>query len=125
MGRNESGDAMSESQNPAIPPATTAEPAQNGETVGWSPRAEKMASTGNEADGKAARVWEARVRQAIEEAKQPLPEEMTLSQAMDFLGVSQLRLYKLIKRGELSCRKVGKRRRIPTAALLELREKMF
>jgi len=56
---------------------------------------------------------------------QPLPTEMTTNQAADFLDVSRPFIIKLIKKGELPCRMVGKHRRIPTAALVEQREKMF
>ena len=69
--------------------------------------------------------YEAAVQRAIEESKRPLPEEMTLSQAADFLDVSREYILKRIKRGELPCRLVGKRRRIPSAALLEYNEKLF
>ncbi len=65
------------------------------------------------------------VHSAAEVARAPLPEEMTLAQAAEFLDVSDLHLVRLIRRGELPCRKVGKRRRIPSAALVEYREKMF
>jgi excisionase family DNA binding protein len=50
---------------------------------------------------------------------------MTTTQAAEFLDVSRPFVIKLVKRGELPCRMVGKHRRIPSAALLEYREKMF
>jgi len=50
---------------------------------------------------------------------------MTTTQAAEFLDVSRPFVIKLIKRGELPCRMVGKHRRIPTEALQEHREKMF
>ena len=56
---------------------------------------------------------------------QPLPKEMTTTQAADFLDVSRPFIIKLTRRGELPCRMVGKHRRIPTDAVLEYREKMF
>jgi excisionase family DNA binding protein len=56
---------------------------------------------------------------------QPLPREMTTTQAAEFLDVSRPFVIKLIKRCELPCRMVGKHRRIPTDALLGFREKMF
>jgi excisionase family DNA binding protein len=68
---------------------------------------------------------EAAVRRACEAASRPLPAEMTTTRAADFLDVSRPFVVKLVKRGELPCRVVGTHRRIPTAALLEYREKMF
>jgi excisionase family DNA binding protein len=50
---------------------------------------------------------------------------MTTTQAAEFLDVSRPFVVKLVKRRELPCRLVGKHRRIPSAALLEYREKMF
>jgi excisionase family DNA binding protein len=50
---------------------------------------------------------------------------MTTTQAAEFLDVSRPFVIKLVKRKELSCRMVGKHRRIPTDALLAYREKMF
>lgn len=67
----------------------------------------------------------AAVQRAIEGSRQPLPKEMTTTQAAEFLDVSRPFIIKLIKRGELPCRMVGKRRRIPSDALLEQREKIY
>jgi excisionase family DNA binding protein len=67
----------------------------------------------------------AAVRRAREGSKCELPQEMTTTQAADFLDVSRPFLLNLIKRGELPCRFAGKQRRIPTSALLEQRERMF
>lgn len=68
---------------------------------------------------------EAAVRRAYNGMKRPLPTEMTTTQAAEFLDVSRPFVIKLIKRRELPCRMVGKHRRIPSASLLEHREKMF
>jgi excisionase family DNA binding protein len=68
---------------------------------------------------------DAAVRRASEAEAQPLPKEMTTIQAAAFLGVSRPFLVKLIARGELPCRLVGKHRRIPVSALRKYREKMF
>jgi len=68
---------------------------------------------------------EAAVHRAYKGLLRPLPEEMTTTQAADFLDVSRPFVIKLIDRGELPCRMVGKHRRIPSAALREYREKMF
>jgi excisionase family DNA binding protein len=56
---------------------------------------------------------------------QPLPREMTTNQAAEFLDVSRPFVIKLVQRGELPCRMVGKHRRIPTEALVQYRERMF
>jgi excisionase family DNA binding protein len=53
------------------------------------------------------------------------PKEMTTTQAAEFLDVSRPFVVKLVQRGVLPCRMVGKHRRIPTRALEEYREKMF
>jgi excisionase family DNA binding protein len=68
---------------------------------------------------------EGAVLRAYQASLRPLPAEMTTTQAADFLDVSRPFIIKLIKRGELPCRMVGKHRRIPTDALKEYREKMF
>src|ERR1700757_3578195 len=68
---------------------------------------------------------EAAVHRAYKGLCQPLPTEMTTTQAAEFLDVSRPFVIKLTKRGELPCRMVGKHRRIPSEALLEYREKMF
>src|SRR5690349_10735610 len=70
-------------------------------------------------------ILDAAVRRALQAAQRPLPAEMTTTQAADFLDVSRPFVIKLIKRGELPCRMVGKHRRIPTEALRAYREKMF
>jgi excisionase family DNA binding protein len=68
---------------------------------------------------------EALVHRAYKGLLEPLPTEMTTTQAAEFLDVSRPFVIKLIKRGELPCRLVGTHRRIPTSALVEYREKMF
>jgi excisionase family DNA binding protein len=68
---------------------------------------------------------EAAVQRAHKGLLSPLPPEMTTTQAAEFLDVSRPFVIKLVKRGELPCRMVGKHRRIPTPALLEYREKMY
>jgi excisionase family DNA binding protein len=54
-----------------------------------------------------------------------LPEEMTTTEAAEFLDVSRPFIIKLVNLRELPCRMVGKHRRIPSAALVDYREKMF
>lgn len=115
---------MSEPQEKAVPPVATSATA-NGAAPALPATENNREVNADELHAAVMARYEAAVQRAIEESKRPLPEEMTLSQALDFLDISPLRLYKLIKRGELPCRKVGKRRRIPTAALLEYDEKMF
>jgi excisionase family DNA binding protein len=56
---------------------------------------------------------------------QSLPREMTTNQAAEFLDVSRPFVIKLISRGELPCRMVGKHRRIPTNRVVAYREQMF
>jgi excisionase family DNA binding protein len=68
---------------------------------------------------------EAAVQRAFRAADRPLPQEMTTTQASEFLDVSRPFVVKLVKRGELPCRMVGTHRRIPSDALLTYREKMF
>jgi len=68
---------------------------------------------------------EAAVHRAYKGLCQPLPTEMTTTQAADFLDVSRPFVIKLVKQGVLPCRMVGKHRRIPSDALVAHREKMF
>ena len=67
----------------------------------------------------------AAVQRAIEGSLKPLPKEMTTTQAADYLDVSRPFVVKLVKRGILPCRFVGKHRRIPSDALVKHRERMF
>ena len=55
----------------------------------------------------------------------PLPSEMTTNQAAEFLDVSRPFVIKLVERGDLPCRMVGKHRRIPSEAVVQHRERMF
>jgi excisionase family DNA binding protein len=68
---------------------------------------------------------EAAVHRAYQGLVSPLPPEMTTTEAAEFLDVSRPFVVKLVQRRELPCRMVGKHRRIPSAALVEYREKMF
>jgi excisionase family DNA binding protein len=68
---------------------------------------------------------EAAVHRARKGLLEPLPKEMTTTQAADFLDVSRPFIIKLITQGELPCRMVGKHRRIPSDALVAYRGKMF
>lgn len=65
------------------------------------------------------------VHQAHKGLLEPLPKELTTTQAAEMLDVSRPFIIKLTQRGELPCRMVGKHRRIPSEAVLEYREKMF
>jgi excisionase family DNA binding protein len=56
---------------------------------------------------------------------QPLPPEMSITQAAEFLDVSRSFVVKLTKRGDLPYRLVGKHRQIPTPALVQYRDKVF
>lgn len=51
--------------------------------------------------------------------------EMTTTEAAEYLDVSRPFLVKLVKRGELPCRKVGTHHRIPVSALEAYRRAMF
>jgi excisionase family DNA binding protein len=68
---------------------------------------------------------ETAVHRPFDESVQPSPAEMTPAQAAEFLDVAPLLVVKLLRRKELPCRLVGKRRRIPIGALVEYREKMY
>ena len=52
-------------------------------------------------------------------------EPAPTTQAAAFLDVSRPFVIKLVRRGELPCRMVGKHRRIPTGALRDYKAKMF
>lgn len=67
----------------------------------------------------------AAVQRAYQGSIQPLAAEMTTTQAAAYLDVSRPFVVKLIDRGELPCRRVGRHRRIPSAALRKYRDKMF
>ena len=56
---------------------------------------------------------------------EPQPAEMTTTQAAEFLDVSRPFVVKLVNQSVLPCRRVGKHRRIPTAALRSYKDKMF
>jgi excisionase family DNA binding protein len=68
---------------------------------------------------------EAAVERAHKGLSQAQPAEMTTTQAAEFLDVSRPFVIKLVRRGELPCRMVGKHRRIPTGALRDYKAKMF
>ncbi|MCI0460283.1 MAG: helix-turn-helix domain-containing protein [Gemmataceae bacterium] len=68
---------------------------------------------------------EAAVERAHKGLLQPHAAEMTTTQAAEFLDVSRPFVIKLVRRGELPCRMVGKHRRIPTEALRDYKAKMF
>src|SRR5207302_368692 len=67
---------------------------------------------------------ETAVRRACADRVRPR-KEMTTTQAARLLDVSRPFVIKLIARGELPCRLVGKHRRIPTDALTAYRDRMF
>src|SRR5262245_42148926 len=56
---------------------------------------------------------------------QPLPNEMTTTQAAAYLDVSRPFLVKLIRQGSLPYRMVGKHHRVPTEALRKYKETMY
>jgi excisionase family DNA binding protein len=65
------------------------------------------------------------VHRAYNGLLRPLPKEMTTNQAAEFLDVSRPFVIKLVQRGELPCRMVGKHRRIASEAVVQYRERMF
>ncbi len=106
-------------------PTPAPEPTTNGETPSGSRPDGNGEVPVNGRPMEVSPIFEAAVQRAIAGANQPLPEEMTVTQAADFLDVSREFILKLIRRGELPCHRAGKRRRIPSAALLEQNEKMY
>jgi excisionase family DNA binding protein len=72
-----------------------------------------------------SRELETAVHRAYKGLCEPLPREMTTTEAAGFLDVSRPFVVKLIRQRELPCRMVGKHHRIPTEALLEYRRKMY
>lgn len=106
--------------------ATPAPPPSKGQETAEAPRRNDLIEiTVNGVRVEVSPELEAAVHRAYKGLFQPLPPEMTTTQAAEFLDVSRPFVIKLIKRGELPCRMVGKHRRIPTDALREYREKMY
>lgn len=97
----------------------------NGQQNATGPRPGYVVITVNGVQVEVSAKLQEAVNRAIQAARQPLPPEMTTTQAAEFLGVSRPFIIKLIDRGELPCRKVGKHRRIPSQALRDYREKWF
>jgi excisionase family DNA binding protein len=69
--------------------------------------------------------WKAIVPRIPRKPDAPPAAEMTISQAADYLDVPRSYIVKRVRGGELPCRVVKNRRRIPRAALEELKEKIF
>lgn len=104
----------------------TATPASEaGRPSSGSGQADKIEITVNGVRIDVSPELEDAVHRAHKGLLRPLPKEMTTNQAAEFLDVSRPFVIKLIKKGELPCRMVGKHRRIPSEAVLEYREKMF
>jgi excisionase family DNA binding protein len=101
------------------------EPSRGHETAGPSGEIGQVEIRINGTRVEVSPELEAAVRRAYQGRAQPLPSEMTTTQAAEFLDVSRPFVIKLVEAGELPCRMVGKHRRIPTDALLDYREKMF
>ena len=100
------------------------------QTAGASPPAEANPGNGvgNPANGVPADApvdWKALVPRIPRKTDGPPPAEMTIGQAAEYLDVPRSYIVKRVRGGELPCRMVKKRRRIPKAALEELKEKMF
>jgi excisionase family DNA binding protein len=95
------------------------------ESSGNARRADRIEITVNGVHIEVSRELEDAVRRAYNGLSRPLPKEMTTTEAAEFLDVSRPFVIKLTQRGELPFRKVGQHRRIPSAAVLVYREKMF
>jgi excisionase family DNA binding protein len=100
-------------------------PSQTRTTGDAAPRSGEIAVLINGVPLPVSPELEAAVHRAYKGLLAPLPAEMTTSQAAEFLDVSRPFVVKVIKQGGLPYRMVGKHHRIPTAALVEYREKMF
>jgi excisionase family DNA binding protein len=88
-------------------------------------KADQIEITVNGVPIKVSPELEEAVHRAHKGLLRPLPREMTTNEAADFLDVSRPFVVKLVQRGELPCRMVGKHRRIPTEAVVQYRERMF
>jgi excisionase family DNA binding protein len=104
---------------------TSAQPLKAEGAAETARRADRIEVTVNGVRVEVSPELEAAVHRAYRGLVSPLPPEMTTTQAAAFLDVSRPFVVKLVRRGELPCRMVGKHRRIPSAALVEYREKMF
>jgi excisionase family DNA binding protein len=123
-GRRPGTDTASETtRNPVA--TSTAEAAGAREPTEGTGQPNKIEVTVNGVRIEVPPELEAAVERAYHGLRQPLPKEMTTTQAAEFLDVSRPFVIKLIRRGELPCRMVGKHRRIPSDALRVYREKMF
>jgi excisionase family DNA binding protein len=76
-------------------------------------------------DGQEKLRWCEELRPKREATMRPMSQEMTITDAAEFLDVPRSLIVRLIKRGELPCRMVGKHRHIPSDALLAYREHLF
>jgi excisionase family DNA binding protein len=88
-------------------------------------RADRIEITVNGVRIKVPPELEAAVQRARQGQLRPLPEEMTTTQAAEFLDVSRPFVIKLTRHGDLPCRLVGQHRRIPSQAVVAYRERMF
>jgi excisionase family DNA binding protein len=111
-----------------LKPTTVGTPppaADGGDRYEIARRADKIEIRVNGVPIEVSPELEEAVHRAHKGLLQPPPKEMTTNQAAEFLDVSRPFVIKLVQRGELPCRMVGKHRRIPSEALLRYRERMF
>jgi excisionase family DNA binding protein len=121
--RTKPGDAMSDVVQKAV--ATPAPPPKGRALSGNTHQPDRIEITVNGVRIDVSPELEDALLRAHNGLSRPLPKEMTTTQAAAFLDVSRPFVIKLIERGELPCRMVGKHRRLPGEAVLNYREKMF
>ncbi len=121
--RTEPGDVMSDVEQKVVGTPSPASGA--GDRTEKARQADRIEITVNGVQIDVSPELEDAVHRAHKGLLRPLPREMTTTQAAEFLDVSRPFVIKLIQRGMLPCRTVGKNRRIPSEAVLDYREQMF
>jgi len=119
----EPGVAMSDATQTAV--GTSPPPSGVGNRLEKVRKTDKIKITVNGVLIDVSPELEEAVHRAHKGLLRPLPKEMTTTQAAEFLDVSRPFVIKLVQRGELPCRMVGKHRRVPSQAVVQYRERMF
>jgi excisionase family DNA binding protein len=117
------GDAMAQAMQKVAAPSSPG--SVTTDSRGNAGQADRIEVTVNGVRIEVSPELEDAVKRAQKGLLQPLPREMTTTQAAEFLDVSRPFVIKLTQRGELPFRRVGQHRRIPSEAVLAYREKMF